>query len=497
MNRLALLPLLLALIHRPAPGGDAARLDPFYEAGKVRVLILSGRNNHDWRTSTPFLRQLLLDTGRFDVRVAEATDSLTAETLAPYQVLVMDYGGPRWGEVTEQAIEAFVRSGRGFVTVHGASYHFSGLDVITDGHRPVGWREPAWPAFRRMVGCGWDGIPAKGYHGPRHTFAVRITETNHPIVAGMPASFPATDELYHGMTVIPEARVLATAYSAPERGGTGNHEPMLVITTFGEGRCFYTALGHETPAMWEPGFRATFLRGVEWAATGSVTLPPDTGWPRPSKQALRVLVVTGGHDYDPSFYTLFEGRPGMTWRHALSNRDAFRSDLRPNTDVVVMYDMSQDLEAPGRANLKAFAEAGKGLVILHHALANYQNWEWWWKEVVGGRYVLEARAGQPGSTYRHDEWLEITPADPHPIVNDIGSLRLLDETYRGVWQAPAIRPLLRTSNPTSDEVVAWISPWTQSRVVCLQPGHDQHSHLHPAYRKLVANAIDWAGGRLR
>ena len=34
---------------------------PFFQPGKIRVLIFSGRNNHDWRTTTPFLRKILVD----------------------------------------------------------------------------------------------------------------------------------------------------------------------------------------------------------------------------------------------------------------------------------------------------------------------------------------------------------------------------------------------------------------------------------------------------
>jgi len=480
----------------PAPS-TPEHFAPFYQPGKIRALILSGRNNHDWRTTTPFLRDLLDGTGRFDSRVAEATDAFSAETLAPFDVLIMDYGGPRWSESTEQAIEAFVQSGKGFVSVHGACYHFSGLDVVTDGHRPVGWKEPAWAGFRRMVGCGWDSPRPKGYHGPRHTFPVRITDLAHPITAGLPESFLATDELYHDTTVIPEARVLARAHSATESGGTGKDEAMLLVTEFGQGRCFTTVLGHEIAAMWEPGFRVTFLRGVEWAATGKVTLPSDAGWPKPPnpETTLRTLVVTGGHDYDPDFYTIFQDRPGFTWRHALSNQEAFATDLRKSVDVLVLYDFSQKLDDAGRARLQAFAESGKGIVVLHHAIADYQSWEWWWKEVVGGRYVLQAEPGYPGSDYKHDQWMEIVPAMNHPIVRDIGPMRFLDETYRGLWLSPDAKPLLRTTQATSDPVVGWISPWSKSRVVYLQPGHDRHTHRHPAYRNLVRNAILWAGGR--
>src|SRR5512140_666042 len=85
----------------------------FAFAAPVRVLIFSGYNNHDWRTTTPYLEKLLADTGRFEVRVQEEPAGTTAATLANYDVLVLDYQGPRWGAVTEKAVEDFVRSGKG------------------------------------------------------------------------------------------------------------------------------------------------------------------------------------------------------------------------------------------------------------------------------------------------------------------------------------------------------------------------------------------------
>ena len=42
---------------------------------------------------------------------------------------------------------------------------------------------------------------------------------------------------------------------------------------------------------------------------------------------MRLLVVTGGHDYPTSFYTLFE-QPGLAWDHETPSEAAFRRDLR-------------------------------------------------------------------------------------------------------------------------------------------------------------------------
>jgi type 1 glutamine amidotransferase len=467
----------------------------FFKPGALKVLILSGRNNHEWRVSTPYLEKLLVDTGRFDVRVCEEPTGITQETLAPYDVIVVDYGGPRWGEVTEKAVESFVGAGKGMVAVHGASYMFSGLEVLADGHAATGIKEPPWLEYGRMVGGSWSAVPPKQFHGQRHSFQVKIVQKDHPVVQGMPAAFTATDELYHQMNFLPSTRILAVAFDDSKYGGTGQDEPMLCANQYGRGRVFYTALGHDLAAMRESGFISTFVRGAEWAASGKVTLPPDAAAVGRRSPPIRALVVTGGHEYETSFYTLFEGYDDLAWTHAGTNTEAFKSDIRDSCDVLVLYDMSANLDEKGRANLRNFLESGKGTVVLHHAIADYQDWPWWYREVVGGRYLLQPDAGMPASTYKHDEEIFVTPVMNHPITAGIGPMHLWDETYKGMWISPDVKVLLRSDNPTSDPSVAWISPYSKSRVVYIQLGHDHAAHRHPAYRALVHNAILWAAGR--
>ncbi|RPI27656.1 MAG: ThuA domain-containing protein [Acidobacteria bacterium] len=475
---------------------SATDLSPFFRPDAVRVLILSGRNNHDWRTTTPYLKELLLRTGRFDVRVCEEPAGMTSESLAPYHVLVLDYCGPSWGSTAEQAVAQFVKGGKGLVVVHGAIYGFSGLEVLGDGHKPTGIKESPWGEFRQMVGGGWKTTPPKRFHGDRHSFTVKIADSSHPITKDLGASFAATDELYHQMELLPDTKVLATAFDDPKRGGTGQPEPMLWVNQHGQGRVFYTALGHEVPAMQESGFIATFVRGTEWAATGKTALPPDAGCNAQVSKPLRLLVVTGGHAYESSFYSLFDGYRDLAWDHAATNQEAFKNDITGKYDVVLMYDMSQNLDDKGRKNLQAFVEAGKGLVVLHHAIANYQTWAWWSKEVVGGRYLLQKEGDTPGSTYKHDEELVVENAAQHAITAGLAPIHIWDETYKGMWISPTVKVLLKTGNPTSDGPVAWISPYEKSRVVCVQLGHDGKAYRHPAFRELVRRTIFWTAGRL-
>jgi type 1 glutamine amidotransferase len=496
-RRPAALALALSLLALAGTAHAQAAADVrgrFFQPGKLRALLLSGRNNHDWRSTTPYLRQLLVGSGRFDVRVVEEPAGITAQTLAAYDVVVSDYCGPRWGEATERALAAFVREGKGLVVVHGAGFGFAGLEVLADRHVKTGIVEPAWGEHGQMVGGYWPAPPAEQFHGARHSFEVKLVDRDHPVTRGLPDSFVTTDELYHRMTLTPSAHVLASAWSDPKTGGTGRDEPILWVNEFGKGRVYFTALGHELAAMQNAFFGAALLHAAEWAASGAVTLPPDAGARRPRPDALRLLVVTGGHDYPTSFYTLFEGRPEWNWTHAASTAEAFAQDATGLYDVVVFYDMPRTLGAEARARLRAFAESGKGIVALHHTIASHPDWPFW-EELLGGRYLETDDGAWKKSSYRHDVELFVKPSGSHPIVDPIGPLQLVDETYKGMRVSPKVTPLLEIAHPDGDRYVAWISPYPSSRVVYVQLGHGEPAHRSAAYRDLVRNAILWSAGR--
>ena len=209
---------------------------------------------------------------------------------------------------------------------------------------------------------------------------------------------------------------------------------------------------------------------------------------------VRVLVVTGGHDYPTSFYTLFE-QDGIAWDHAVSNEDAFRKDLRGRYDALVLYDASTTLSPEGLAHFHEFVESGGGLLVLHHGILSYQNSDWF-RDLVGGRYLLDTIDGKPPSTYLHDQELNLQLATPHPITRGLSFRHIHDETYKGMWISPTNTVLLTTDNPTSDTSVAWVSAYKPARVVYIQIGHGPESHRDPGYRALVRNSVLWAARRL-
>ena len=234
---------------------------------KIRTLLLTGANNHDWRRSAPFCHDLLERTGRFAVKVTEDPSAMLAHETALEQVdlLFCDYNGPDWTPQTKASFECAVRKGTGLVILHAADNAFRG-----------------WVEYEKMVGLLWrEGTG----HGQYHEFPVTIRDREHPITNGLP-DFTLWDELYHKLVHMHGVpyHVLATAYSDPAKGGTGRDEPVMVVTQYGEGRVYHHVLGHVWPgdpsgdykgatmATFEnEGFQQALIRGCEWAATGAVT----------------------------------------------------------------------------------------------------------------------------------------------------------------------------------------------------------------------------------
>jgi len=493
----------LAAIFMAALAGmlPAAQAPGAASEAPVRTLILTGESDypyHDWRSTTPLLKAILENSGRFEVKVAEEPRGLTTATLAAYDLLVLNYNGPRWGAETERALEEYIRSGKGMIAVHGVSYGvFFGMEF-----RERRWRAPAggergWAAYADMLGVTWR--PENIGHAVRHVFPVKWVDREHPISRGLEPTFLANDELYHRMDHRPNAQVLATAFSDPKMGGTGKEEPILWTVGFGRGRVVHTTLGHDTAAMYQPGFIAAFARGAEWAATAGVTLPERLTAARvPRKDAVRLLLVTGGHSYPTSLYSLFEGYDDIAWSHAASPAEAFRAGMETKWDVIVLHDMHETIQDAEQKSLQAYLEAGKGVVSLHHAIVDYTSWPWWYEQVIGGKYFVEPAGTHPKSAAQEGVEILARPVPAmasHPVIRGVPPLPVLDEAYRGMWHSAKITVLMDTDHPLNDRPVVYLGPHPNVRAVYIQLGHSAYTFRHPGYRKLVRNAILWAAGR--
>jgi len=467
-------------------------------AEPVRALIITGETDlpyHDWRISTPFLREVLEQTGRFVVKVIEEPRALDSPALSDYDVLILNYNGPRWGERAEAAVEQFLRSGKGMIAIHGVSYGpFYGQNLTTRQMAGV-----PWPAYGDLMGMSWK-LENVG-HSRRHVFPVKWVDSNHPIARGLAPTFLANDELYHKMDLKSGVQVLASAFSDTKMGGTGKEEPILWTVAFGRGRVVHMTLGHDLSAMTQPGFVTSFARGAEWAATREVTLPASiSAHPAPAKDATRVLAVTGGHSYPTSFYSVFEGYSDITWSHATSQSQAFRENLKSRFDVLVLHDMHETISDKEQANLQAFVQAGGGIVSIHHAIVDYTSWPWWYEAVIGGKYFTKAVEGHAASSYREGVEVIANPVRAmisHPVLRGVGPIVVTDEVYKGMWHSPGISVLMETAHPENDRPVVYLGPNAKVKSVYIQLGHESETFRHPGYRQLVRNGILWAAGRLK
>jgi type 1 glutamine amidotransferase len=223
----------------------------------IRVLILSGRNNHNWKQTTPRLKEILEKDAKFAVDVTVPPEGLTSENLSKYGAIVSNWNSwgrgakeaEAWGEPARKAYLDFVRQGKGHVTVHagGSSYY--------DG----------WPEYRKVTLIYW--AKGKTGHGPQHEFKVRVDKPDHPAMRGV-KPFETRDELWNRPGVAEGTAVLASSFSDKAGKGTGQWEPAVLAASYGEGRCFAILLGHDAKTMEHASFQALLVNGTAWAATG-------------------------------------------------------------------------------------------------------------------------------------------------------------------------------------------------------------------------------------
>src|SRR5215471_10862240 len=116
---------------------------------KIRVLIVDGCSNHDWRLTTRSIRAILEPTGLFDVAVSTSPPSAASPDwdkwrprFHDYDVVIQTYndlgGGAPWPAEVRDAFEEFVREGGGVYVWHAGNNAF-----------------PDWPAYNRIIGLGW------------------------------------------------------------------------------------------------------------------------------------------------------------------------------------------------------------------------------------------------------------------------------------------------------------------------------------------------------
>ena len=264
----------------------------------ISVLIIDGFSNHDWKQTTAVTKWILEKSGRFSVAVSTIpADSSERSVWNPdfkkYAVVVQNTNNIhntslRWPATAEQALEKYVKAGGGLYILHSGNNAF-----------------PHWKEYDKMIGLGWrprstgyaleiDAAknivripPNEGNgtgHGNRFNAVIHVLN-QHPINKGYPEEWQtANTEVYNYPRGVAEnITVLSYAFDST---ATQRNWPVEWVVSYGKGHVYNSSMGHlwqgeiYPPAYRCVGFQTTMIRAAEWLATGKVTYPVPTDFPK-------------------------------------------------------------------------------------------------------------------------------------------------------------------------------------------------------------------------
>jgi uncharacterized protein len=236
--------------------GSAAAIRPLgarAERPPERILYFtcSAGYRHDViPLSKAVLTQLGRDSGAFDVTASEDTSEFSNENLERYAAVMFYTSGelPMSG-AQKTALLNFVHSGRGFIGVHSATDTFY-----------------TWPDYLDLVGGYFNGHP---WH---QAVTIEAVDPGDPLVAFLGNFSQFDDEIYQ-ISDFDYRRshvLLRLDPSSVDLGKTGVHQrfygwPLAWKRSYGRGRVFYTALGHEASVWRDSRYQRVLTNAILWS----------------------------------------------------------------------------------------------------------------------------------------------------------------------------------------------------------------------------------------
>lgn len=233
---------------------------------RVLYLTYSAGYRHDSiPTSAEVLRRAGATSGQLEVVASEDLSLISSSGLSGFDaVFFFTSGELPISDSQKQDLLAFVRSGKGFGGVHSATDTFY-----------------TWPDYGDLIGARFNGHPWV------QTVGIDVEDPDHPASSSLKPSFSIFDEIYQFREFSRDrVRVLMTLdtnsvdlNAAGTNPGTDDF-PLAWCRTYGEGRVFYTALGHFESTWLDNRFQRMMLDALLWL-TGQVD---GDATPRPGIQ---------------------------------------------------------------------------------------------------------------------------------------------------------------------------------------------------------------------
>jgi type 1 glutamine amidotransferase len=210
------------------------------------VTVTKGFRHESIPTTEKLVERLAQKSGAFTVDFARTDEELVAK-LGPKGRDA--YAGVLFAQTTG---ELPIPDPQGFVDWIAAGHGFVGIHSATDTF-------PGFAPFIDMIGAHFK------HHGPQVKVGVLVKDAAHPSTKGIPQPFEVFDEIYQFEKYDP-ARVHLLLYMSkhPESGEPGEF-PLAWTRAHGQGRVFYTALGHREDVLDSEWYGAHLSAGIVWA----------------------------------------------------------------------------------------------------------------------------------------------------------------------------------------------------------------------------------------
>lgn len=179
----------------------------------------------------------------FETHIESSLECLAdAGNLKSYHLIFPCWTMGQLSDGQSQGLQEAVRSGVGLGGIHG------GMGDAFRGNLDYEW----------MTGGHFVGHPYVG------DYNVMIVDTQSPITEGLPTRFPYRSEQYY-MMIDPGIHVLADTEYVYE--GRSCRMPVAWTKHWGQGKIFYSALGHQPEEFSDfPQARTLTVQGLLWAA---------------------------------------------------------------------------------------------------------------------------------------------------------------------------------------------------------------------------------------